>query len=168
MWVTDKSVASTGHEDATEDFGIYEFVSIPGKMESAQVRSTHPKLFSPPVEQLGVAVLISLCNRSAGVVQVAGAPGISSGCAHHHLRCHSTRSRDALPQLDAELRRRLGSPPLPPGGCGNQMSFCTKGSIESCVNTQPRRALYLTLGRMPKSLLLKMLWDKFVWPHFSL
>ncbi|CAG11127.1 unnamed protein product [Tetraodon nigroviridis] len=25
-----------GHEDATEDFGIYEFVSIPGKMESAQ------------------------------------------------------------------------------------------------------------------------------------
>ncbi|XP_034401936.1 HEPACAM family member 2 isoform X1 [Cyclopterus lumpus] len=26
----------TGHEDATEDFGIYEFVSIPGKMESAQ------------------------------------------------------------------------------------------------------------------------------------
>lgn len=27
----------TGHEDATEDFGIYEFVSIPGKMESAQV-----------------------------------------------------------------------------------------------------------------------------------
>ncbi|KAG7245034.1 hypothetical protein INR49_023600 [Caranx melampygus] len=28
---------STGHEDATEDFGIYEFVSIPGKMESAQV-----------------------------------------------------------------------------------------------------------------------------------
>lgn len=28
---------STGHEDATEDFGIYEFVSIPGKMESTQV-----------------------------------------------------------------------------------------------------------------------------------
>lgn len=27
----------TGHEDATEDFGIYEFVSIPGKMESTQV-----------------------------------------------------------------------------------------------------------------------------------
>uniref|UniRef100_A0A4W6ERU5 HEPACAM family member 2 n=1 Tax=Lates calcarifer TaxID=8187 RepID=A0A4W6ERU5_LATCA len=27
----------SGHEDATEDFGIYEFVSIPGKMESAQV-----------------------------------------------------------------------------------------------------------------------------------
>ncbi|KAF7656564.1 hypothetical protein LDENG_00039450 [Lucifuga dentata] len=27
---------SAGHEDATEDFGIYEFVSIPGKMESAQ------------------------------------------------------------------------------------------------------------------------------------
>uniref|UniRef100_A0A3Q3XJ16 Ig-like domain-containing protein n=1 Tax=Mola mola TaxID=94237 RepID=A0A3Q3XJ16_MOLML len=27
---------STGHEDATEDFGIYEFVSIPGKMESTQ------------------------------------------------------------------------------------------------------------------------------------
>lgn len=26
----------SGHEDATEDFGIYEFVSIPGKMESAQ------------------------------------------------------------------------------------------------------------------------------------
>ncbi|KAF3833760.1 hypothetical protein F7725_024964 [Dissostichus mawsoni] len=25
-----------GHEDATEDFGIYEFVSVPGKMESAQ------------------------------------------------------------------------------------------------------------------------------------
>ncbi|XP_041823143.1 HEPACAM family member 2 [Melanotaenia boesemani] len=27
----------SGHEDAKEDFGIYEFVSIPGKMESAQV-----------------------------------------------------------------------------------------------------------------------------------
>ncbi|KAG7500104.1 HEPACAM family member 2 [Solea senegalensis] len=27
----------SGHEDATEDFGIYEFVSIPGKMDSAQV-----------------------------------------------------------------------------------------------------------------------------------
>ncbi|XP_054620616.1 HEPACAM family member 2 isoform X2 [Dunckerocampus dactyliophorus] len=26
----------SGHEDATEDFGIYEFVSIPGKIESAQ------------------------------------------------------------------------------------------------------------------------------------
>ncbi|KAM8884246.1 HEPACAM family member 2 [Synchiropus picturatus] len=26
----------SGHEDATEDFGIYEFVSVPGKMESAQ------------------------------------------------------------------------------------------------------------------------------------
>ncbi|XP_030597367.1 HEPACAM family member 2 [Archocentrus centrarchus] len=26
----------SGHEDAKEDFGIYEFVSIPGKMESAQ------------------------------------------------------------------------------------------------------------------------------------
>ncbi|KAM9838408.1 HEPACAM family member 2 [Aulostomus maculatus] len=26
----------SGHEDATEDFGIYEFVSIPGKNESAQ------------------------------------------------------------------------------------------------------------------------------------
>ncbi|XP_026205791.1 HEPACAM family member 2 [Anabas testudineus] len=26
----------SGHMDATEDFGIYEFVSIPGKMESAQ------------------------------------------------------------------------------------------------------------------------------------
>ncbi|XP_061738556.1 HEPACAM family member 2 isoform X2 [Nerophis ophidion] len=26
----------SGHEDATEDFGIYEFVSIPGKMDSAQ------------------------------------------------------------------------------------------------------------------------------------
>lgn len=26
----------SGHEDATEDFGIYEFVSIPGKMESTQ------------------------------------------------------------------------------------------------------------------------------------
>ncbi|XP_028252750.1 HEPACAM family member 2 isoform X2 [Parambassis ranga] len=28
--------ALAGHEDATEDFGIYEFVSIPGKMDSAQ------------------------------------------------------------------------------------------------------------------------------------
>ncbi|ROL48660.1 HEPACAM family member 2 [Anabarilius grahami] len=27
---------STGHEDAAEDFGIYEFVSVPGKMESTQ------------------------------------------------------------------------------------------------------------------------------------
>ncbi|KAM6899705.1 HEPACAM family member 2 [Xenentodon cancila] len=27
----------SGHEDATEDFGIYEFVSIPGKLESTQV-----------------------------------------------------------------------------------------------------------------------------------
>ncbi|XP_051928177.1 HEPACAM family member 2 isoform X1 [Hippocampus zosterae] len=26
----------SGHEDASEDFGIYEFVSMPGKMESAQ------------------------------------------------------------------------------------------------------------------------------------
>ncbi|RXN26505.1 HEPACAM family member 2-like protein [Labeo rohita] len=26
----------TGHEDATEDFGIYEFVSVPGKMDSTQ------------------------------------------------------------------------------------------------------------------------------------
>ncbi|XP_023832408.1 HEPACAM family member 2-like isoform X1 [Salvelinus sp. IW2-2015] len=29
----------SGHEDATEDFGIYEFVSIPGKMESTQASS---------------------------------------------------------------------------------------------------------------------------------
>ncbi|XP_030003807.1 HEPACAM family member 2 isoform X2 [Sphaeramia orbicularis] len=29
----------SGHEDATEDFGIYEFISIPGKMESAQASS---------------------------------------------------------------------------------------------------------------------------------
>ncbi|KAL0961893.1 hypothetical protein UPYG_G00333040 [Umbra pygmaea] len=29
----------SGHEDATEDFGIYEFVSIPGKMESRQASS---------------------------------------------------------------------------------------------------------------------------------
>ncbi|XP_053302494.1 HEPACAM family member 2 isoform X1 [Pleuronectes platessa] len=27
----------SGHEDATEDFGIYEFVSIPGKIDSTQV-----------------------------------------------------------------------------------------------------------------------------------
>ncbi|CAL8296334.1 unnamed protein product [Lota lota] len=26
----------SGHEDATEDFGIYEFVAVPGKMESTQ------------------------------------------------------------------------------------------------------------------------------------
>ncbi|XP_050993484.1 HEPACAM family member 2 isoform X2 [Labeo rohita] len=26
----------SGHEDATEDFGIYEFVSVPGKMDSTQ------------------------------------------------------------------------------------------------------------------------------------
>lgn len=32
-----RTYESTGHEDATEDFGIYEFVSIPGKMESTQV-----------------------------------------------------------------------------------------------------------------------------------
>ncbi|KAK2921194.1 HEPACAM family member 2 [Channa argus] len=31
-----KKPPRSGHEDATEDFGIYEFVSIPGKMESAQ------------------------------------------------------------------------------------------------------------------------------------
>ncbi|KAM9494055.1 HEPACAM family member 2 [Clarias gariepinus] len=31
-----KSLHRSGHEDATEDFGIYEFVSIPGKMESRQ------------------------------------------------------------------------------------------------------------------------------------
>lgn len=36
-WSDIKTCVSTGHEDATEDFGIYEFVSIPGKMESAQV-----------------------------------------------------------------------------------------------------------------------------------
>ncbi|XP_017548331.1 HEPACAM family member 2 [Pygocentrus nattereri] len=29
-----KGLHRSGHEDATEDFGIYEFVSIPGKMES--------------------------------------------------------------------------------------------------------------------------------------
>lgn len=27
-----------GHEDATEDFGIYEFVAIPGRLDSTQVR----------------------------------------------------------------------------------------------------------------------------------
>ncbi|KAK2836398.1 hypothetical protein Q7C36_014267 [Tachysurus vachellii] len=31
-----KGLHRSGHEDATEDFGIYEFVSIPGKMESRQ------------------------------------------------------------------------------------------------------------------------------------
>jgi len=36
-WSDIKTFVSTGHEDATEDFGIYEFVSVPGKMESAQV-----------------------------------------------------------------------------------------------------------------------------------
>lgn len=29
----------SGHEDATEDFGIYEFVSLPGKMESTLASS---------------------------------------------------------------------------------------------------------------------------------
>ncbi|KAI4890232.1 hypothetical protein NFI96_001251 [Prochilodus magdalenae] len=29
-----KGLHRSGHEDATEDFGIYEFVSLPGKMES--------------------------------------------------------------------------------------------------------------------------------------
>ncbi|XP_008329549.1 HEPACAM family member 2 [Cynoglossus semilaevis] len=33
----EKKPHRSGHEDATEDFGIYEFVSIPGKMESTQV-----------------------------------------------------------------------------------------------------------------------------------
>ena len=37
MCLLNFSCLPTGHEDATEDFGIYEFVSIPGKMESAQV-----------------------------------------------------------------------------------------------------------------------------------
>lgn len=36
-WSDIEARVSTGHMDATEDFGIYEFVSIPGKMESAQV-----------------------------------------------------------------------------------------------------------------------------------
>uniref|UniRef100_A0A4W4H524 Ig-like domain-containing protein n=1 Tax=Electrophorus electricus TaxID=8005 RepID=A0A4W4H524_ELEEL len=34
-----KGLHRSGHEDATEDFGIYEFVTIPGKMESAQASS---------------------------------------------------------------------------------------------------------------------------------
>lgn len=37
MCLLNLSCPPKGHEDATEDFGIYEFVSIPGKMESAQV-----------------------------------------------------------------------------------------------------------------------------------
>lgn len=45
MFCSDLSkYVSTGHEDATEDFGIYEFVSIPGKTESTQV-------FSQPTKQ---------------------------------------------------------------------------------------------------------------------
>ncbi|XP_052388584.1 HEPACAM family member 2 [Carassius gibelio] len=31
-----RGLRRSGHEDATEDFGIYEFVSVPGKMESTQ------------------------------------------------------------------------------------------------------------------------------------
>ncbi|KAK9957553.1 hypothetical protein ABG768_011793 [Culter alburnus] len=31
-----KGLHRSGHEDAAEDFGIYEFVSVPGKMESTQ------------------------------------------------------------------------------------------------------------------------------------
>ncbi|XP_060798740.1 HEPACAM family member 2 isoform X2 [Neoarius graeffei] len=32
----EKGLHRSGHEDATEDFGIYEFVSVPGKMESRE------------------------------------------------------------------------------------------------------------------------------------
>ncbi len=43
------------------------------------------------VEHLSV-VLIFLCNRPAGIVQISGSPRVGSGYAHHHLRCDQTCS----------------------------------------------------------------------------
>lgn len=66
----------TGHEDATEDFGIYEFVSIPGKMESAQVIFLLylSKYDITTVNKQTSAELVLLCYWPAGVMQISGSP----------------------------------------------------------------------------------------------
>lgn len=53
--------APTGHEDATEDFGIYEFVSIPGKMESAQVERRPCLCTQPDLHALLLKLLAQSC-----------------------------------------------------------------------------------------------------------
>lgn len=50
----------TGHEDATEDFGIYEFVSIPGKMESAQVERV-PRFCTNRICMLELSLNFPVC-----------------------------------------------------------------------------------------------------------
>lgn len=76
-----------GHEDATEDFGIYEFVSVPEKMDSTQVEMITLLFcmgsFSP--EQL---IISSLCFP--GILQVFGTARFSQRFAYHHLWCHQT------------------------------------------------------------------------------
>lgn len=55
--------------------------------------------------------LNSPVSAPAGVVQIPGPPGVGPGHAHHHLRRHKTRSRDAVSQLAevAELTFNLRS-----------------------------------------------------------
>lgn len=75
----------TGHEDATEDFGIYEFVSIPGKMESAQVERV-PRFCTNRICMLELSLNFPVClPPPAGVVQIPGPSRVGPGHAHHHL-----------------------------------------------------------------------------------
>lgn len=74
------------------------------------------------------------------------------------MPCHNwTQSWGAAwaPLIWRLLCSFLCLPPLP-AGCGDQVSFCTKGSKESCVNTQPRRALF-------SSRLWDGCWNLFCW-----
>ncbi len=80
-----------GHEDATEDFGIYEFVSVPGKMDSTQVKKINKKnclhnnhllfcMCSFALEQFDIS---ALCFP--GILQVFGKARFSQRFAYHHL-----------------------------------------------------------------------------------
>uniref|UniRef100_A0A3B1IQG8 HEPACAM family member 2 n=1 Tax=Astyanax mexicanus TaxID=7994 RepID=A0A3B1IQG8_ASTMX len=84
-----KGLHRSGHEDATEDFGIYEFVSLPGgKMESNHVSQ---------LEQIKLLVCLHYVfffyeNHcyvyslySPGIMQITGTAGFGQRFAYHHL-----------------------------------------------------------------------------------
>ena len=92
-----KKYTLTGHEDATEDVGIYEFVSIPGKMESTQVFDmlyTYMKYICTVSNKLAKNCGFNFPTRHVfpGVMQIPLSPRVYSGYAHHHLRCDQTCS----------------------------------------------------------------------------
>lgn len=91
---------SSGHEDATEDFGIYEFVSLPGNMESTLVSLFKKLRFMDWGETHCFLETNTACVEQtrillppSGIEQVSRSSRICSRSAHHHLRRHQTHPR---------------------------------------------------------------------------